>query len=454
MSGHESYKKRVENDIAETLRFKNCQPILFIGSGFSQRYAHLPNWHQLLSEMAEICPSIEKDYAYYAQTIKNPVQIGTFFAERFQDWAWGEGRDEFPSRLFEKEVHGDAYIKHAICQHLTDLLEDFAEDKLPKSLYGEIAAIKAIKPHAIITTNYDDLCERIFPEYTPIVGQQIIQGDNFNYGEIFKIHGDLKDSETLILTENDYRQFIGKKKYLVAKLLTLFTEHPLVFVGYSANDPNIKLILSDIDEILSPVGQLIPNIYLVQWKQDASGDGQLPYETLIPIDENKSVRVKNITTHDFKWVYEAFSSDAPLEQINPKLLRALMARTYRMIRTDIPKRTIEVDFRILENALQSEEGIPSLFGLASIVKGTDLNAGFPNTMTMVSDKLKSKNHIVINLLKKIKAEKGIDIKGSDNRYHCAIRTGKSEKSVTHKYSDALVELLERVMAEDPYTVEL
>ena len=61
----------------------------------------------------------------------------------------------------------------------------------------------------------------------------------------------------------DYDQFNKKKKYLTAKLLTYFAEHPLFFFGYSCTDPNIINILSDIDEILAPEGELIPNIYLV-----------------------------------------------------------------------------------------------------------------------------------------------------------------------------------------------
>ena len=69
--------------------------------------------------------------------------------------------------------------------------------------------------------------------------------------------------QSIVLTREDYDYFNEKKKYLSSKLLTYFAEHPLFFLGYSLNDPNIINILSDIDEILVSKGELVPNIYMV-----------------------------------------------------------------------------------------------------------------------------------------------------------------------------------------------
>jgi len=130
--------------------------------------------------------------------------------------------------------------------------------------------MKTISPYAIITTNYDSLIESIFsePNYVTIIGQQILKNNVFSTGEIFKIHGSVTDPRTLVLTHNDYEMFRQKQKYLSAKLLTYFAEHPLLFIGYSANDPNIQAILSDIDELISPDGSLIPNIYMLERKEN------------------------------------------------------------------------------------------------------------------------------------------------------------------------------------------
>jgi hypothetical protein len=78
----------------------------------------------------------------------------------------------------------------------------------------EVAALQRIRPHAVVTTNYDQFLELVFPEYHPIIGQQIIQGASLCIGEIFKIHGCVSDPNSLVFTRTDYNEFTKKKKYL------------------------------------------------------------------------------------------------------------------------------------------------------------------------------------------------------------------------------------------------
>lgn len=59
-------------------------------------------------------------------------------------------------------------------------------------------------------------------------------------GEIYKIHGSCNNSESIVITENDYSVYNKRNAYLSAKLLTIFLEHPIIFLGYSLNDSNIK----------------------------------------------------------------------------------------------------------------------------------------------------------------------------------------------------------------------
>lgn len=68
--------------------------------------------------------------------------------------------------------------------------------------------------------------------------------------EIFKFHGCVDDIDQIVLTSEDYETFHKKKKFIAARLLSLFNEHPMLIVGYGARDPNVKALLSDIDEAL------------------------------------------------------------------------------------------------------------------------------------------------------------------------------------------------------------
>jgi hypothetical protein len=63
------YMEDVKADIANTVEGTACQPILFIGSGLSRRYFSGPSWDELLARLAAMCPLIDKEYAYYKQTI-------------------------------------------------------------------------------------------------------------------------------------------------------------------------------------------------------------------------------------------------------------------------------------------------------------------------------------------------------------------------------------------------
>ena len=61
---YKQYQNEVTSDIAEVLTNAGCQPILFVGSGFTKRYAGGPNWEELLTKLAAECPLIDKDFAY------------------------------------------------------------------------------------------------------------------------------------------------------------------------------------------------------------------------------------------------------------------------------------------------------------------------------------------------------------------------------------------------------
>ncbi|WP_244664896.1 SIR2 family protein [Candidatus Symbiopectobacterium sp. 'North America'] len=184
------------------------------------------------------------------------IDIGSVFSDAYNEWAWGDGEKEFPPELFEAGNEPRIYFKHKISSIFNLLIQD---NKIIG--HGEIDLLRKIHLHSIITTNYDQLLESIYPEFTPIIGQKILYANHGSIGKILKIHGCCSTPESIIINSDDYGDFIKKKKYLSAKLLTLFAEHPLIFIDYSAEDENIKNILSDIDELLSENGEIIPNIY-------------------------------------------------------------------------------------------------------------------------------------------------------------------------------------------------
>lgn len=451
-SRYDRYVEEVCEDIAATIQQFGCQPILFVGSGLPKRYIGAPNWGELLAHLAEECTSIEKGLGFYNQLYKSPMLIAEEFARLYQEWAWGQGHNEFPEEMFGDKIGSQAYLKFKIASYLQSLTPDDICNSENKPYWEEIESLKRIKPHAVITTNYDRMLELIFPDHEPIVGQRILKGQSFTIGEIYKIHGCVTEFESIVFTQTDYDTFIKKKKFLTAKLLTFFNEHPLIFIGYNAGDPNIRSILSDIDLALPEKGGVVPNVYILQWNSNLDKDSSPPREKLIPTEEDRSVRVKLIEASDFGWVFDAFASNPALNDVNPRVLRALIARSYELVRHDIPKMKVEADFKMLTNSVTDSNTFATLFGIANIDNYSVVAAQHPFSATQLGKLLGGNGwHHANALLERVRTEKGVDLKTSDNRYH---RADMVNTTKFHKYSQESVDLLTKVGNGDAYTVTI
>lgn len=452
-TSEERYREDIHNDVRECLSEKGGQPILFLGSGISRRYFGAPGWRGLLTEMANRCKGINHEFAYYEQSFSSLRHVGQEFASLYKEWAWSEGRDEFPPDYFGAGFPQDIFLKHKVAEFLQDLTPEELSLKEESNNSQELRQLQAIRPHAIVTTNYDVFLERLFPEYKSIIGQQILSAESAFFGEIFKIHGCVTKPETLVLTDTDYADFQAKKKYLSAKMLTFFLEHPVLLVGYSAEDPNIRAILSDIDLILATKGGLIPNIFLLRRTKGREDDSRRSTEELIPVEGDRRVRIRSIVTDDFKWVFEAFTAKDAMERIRPKLLRGLLARTYDLVRHDIPKRTLEVDYSVLERAVAQEDELAKLYGITVVGDATHVNIGYPFLLTQVGRELGYPGwHGANQLLSRIKEETGIDIKATDNKYHVAVKAG--ETTIIHKYSPHAIDLLKAIRTKPDEPIDL
>ena len=128
--------------------------------------------------------------------------------------------------------NNDSALKIAISEYLLKAQYD--------STNKEIKLLRQLGKRSlsgIITTNYDILLEQLFPEYTVYVGQEELLFNNISgIGEIYKIHGSITKPNSLVLTSADYLEFEKNASYLIAKLLTIFLEYPVIFMGYSLSD--------------------------------------------------------------------------------------------------------------------------------------------------------------------------------------------------------------------------
>jgi hypothetical protein len=103
-----------------------------------------------------------------------------------------------------------------------------------------------MNPVNIITTNFDNLLEdaaiQNYCNYKSVACKEDvpkINGDKF----ILKIHGDLAH-QNIVLKEEDYLNYSEDFKLMETLLKPIFSTNTVVFIGYSLNDNNIKLILN------------------------------------------------------------------------------------------------------------------------------------------------------------------------------------------------------------------
>lgn len=438
MVAEATYIEKADFSIRETLMRFECQPILFVGSGLAQRYFGAPTWHALLKAMFEKLPDGADGYEYNRQKHSDdPVAIGTVLSDLIFEWAWREGKGNFPAEMFQSGVRKDTYLKYLVCKHLEEMMAHAAPLQSP--LNEEVAALSDIKPHAVITTNYDPFLEKVLDGYEPITGQTIIRYNTNSFSEIFHIHGDVSDPSSLVLTSHDYIDWAVKKKYVSAKLLTYFAEHPVFILGYGLGDQNVKSILRDIGELVADENGLIQNVYQVIWHPEPVGPNP-PEQAVFAVD-GQEFRTHAIHTNDLLWVFKALRSRSALTSINPKLVRALAARTMRLIRHDIPSGNVAVDYDILERVASDGNELPKLLGITPV---ENANQSHPFTLTQVAKRLKIPNWQAANkLINQIKDVTGTDLRSTDNRYHCKIKTGTKDTSMTRKWSHEAVALLER-----------
>jgi hypothetical protein len=202
-------------------------PFLFAGAGLSRRYLGLESWEGLLRRYSA---EVGRPYEYYLATANGsfPSVASAIAADMHERW-WREDRYvESRERFASAAVRRDSALKIEIARYLADSI-----DRLPSGgqLANEIDRLGRIVIDGIVTTNYDPLLETLFPDFRVFVGQdELLFNDPQGVGEIYKIHGSHAVPNSLVLTAEDYERFRERNPYLAAKLLTIFVEHPVVFV--------------------------------------------------------------------------------------------------------------------------------------------------------------------------------------------------------------------------------
>lgn len=367
MESKKANKQNQTNELDEIFSEFNSLPYLFIGSGLSRRYLGLEDWKGLLKHFVSMINNKDLAFESYLNDARTELKNKEVYDESlllpmvaslletdfnklwFADDSFSEGRKNYK---IEVEL-GASPFKIEIAEHIKKMSDLSNLNKAYIKEYELLSTLADKSINGVITTNYDLLIQDLFndKDYDTYVGQDELMFSSINgIRDIYKIHGCCNEPSSVLITYEDYVDFRERKSYIAAKLLTLFVEHPIVFIGYSIEDPHIINILESIVDCVNEknIDKLTNRLFFIQRSKDGDTLNVVDY---IRHFKKASIPMKKVELNDFGILYNAILNVKA--KYNPKLLKALRKDIYDLVLTNESSgrliATADIDDKNLEN---------------------------------------------------------------------------------------------------------
>lgn len=331
-------------------------PVLFVGSGISKRYLYnFPNWEELLKLSFK---EVNSDPFYYGQYVER------FNRDNLSDFEKNTKlasiiENDFNSAFYARKIKiklGNSknpnWVNQGVSPYKMFLVHFFKKLSINRdpSLQEEIAKFSLLKNKisAVITTNYDCFLENeVFKnDYEVFCHQnELFSSDSYNIAEIYKIHGSITDAKSIVITQRDYQNFNDSRKLIIAKMLTLFSESPIIFMGYSFTDENIQHIIEDFLSCLTKkeLRHISDHFIFISYKK---GERRLKEKKRTLFTSNKvEIPITEIETDNFSAVYDK------LNKILPGIAASRIRETRKIVK------------RIVDQSMSSDKAESIIVGI-------------------------------------------------------------------------------------------
>ncbi len=327
-----SMSSTVLDKIVESKRM----PVLFVGSGISKRYLYrYPDWNELLllsfQKFNDDPFQFQKYKDQFSRQGLTDFEVNTKLASIIED--------QFNSAFYDRKIKLDRvknpnWVQRGISPYKMFLAKFFKKMTLYHSAKtdDEIVKFKALKNKisAVITTNYDLFLEKyIFStDFKVFVHQnELFSSDSYNIAEIYKIHGSVTDANSIVITDSDYTHFSESRKLIIAKMLTLFAESPIIFLGYSFTDENVQLIISEFLGCLTSneLEHIDEHFVFISYKKNE--DTLREIKRTITTKNGVEIPITEIQTDNYSLVYDI------LNRITPGISPVRIRETRKIVKT-------------------------------------------------------------------------------------------------------------------------
>lgn len=303
--------------ILDELIKNNEFPIIFVGAGIPKRYMEsYPSWKELLEK---IWKDIEKDKDFYSELsiIKSELKsqykddkelefyVNTKIASDIEE----KLREKFNSSEFiiKGLTSKDAYTKNInpLKKYISNIFENYTliqnKEEEIKQFYQMLR-----KARTIITTNYDKFIEKTLEKETndllkKYIGPKGLFHSENGFSELYKIHGCSSDPNSIVITKDDYTEYENNSIIITSKIVHSLLNSPIIFIGYSLTDINIRTIIKKLALALDEKEKLKlkKRLIIINWKE---GITEIIEETIS--DATLSCSFTQINTDNYLEIYK------------------------------------------------------------------------------------------------------------------------------------------------------
>jgi len=359
-------------------------PVLFVGSGLSRRYLDTPDWEGLLKSVYAVIGKSEMDYKALKSKIKNTPEN--------RDKSDGQLNALIASAL--EEEFNEVYFNSDLLQKSPEWMEN--ETSPFKNCIANLVSTKEIKHEkiveieelqklrgkisAIVTTNYDSLLENIFGFHkeSVFIGQsQMFSPTSVEIEELYKIHGCVTQPNKIVITSQDYERYKDFAKLFSAKLLTLISENPVIFIGYQIGDPNVQQTLVDLVSCLSEeqIENLQNHFYIVEYSPNEQNLIENKFYFQAKSYEGKEITfpISVLSTDNYLELYKKLGTLTPAMNLNivkqvKRLVKDIVVESTSTVPTDNAIITVLLEDISQLDSLSKDQKLAIAIGNVSDIK--------------------------------------------------------------------------------------